>query len=253
MKLLMTIALGLSLGLGAWAQAEKPDTVTDVQPDGTLVTAQSGPIQLGTVTLPDGAKRQEAVDMIKRLVLNQSVVLVDKGTDDSHRYEVMFTMKGSKYPLGWTLISQHLASAAVGSSYAAAQRAQEIHDKSPVNKPPVSDTGTILRITGHCSVDGCDQVGLFQDGTASSPYKTGTVDANGDYVIEVDLTKDLHPFAPGYGIADLRFFKNGAFGECHGKCNFIVYNQGSNQVELQVYEGPKYPIKGRNFEYTEKD
>jgi hypothetical protein len=108
--------------------------------------------------------------------------------------------------------------------------------------------GQIFHLHGRITVAGCNQVGLFTDGESSVPYKTGTV-SGGTYDIEIDLDHDLHPFQKGMSIADMRFFRDGAFESAHGRCNFII-RQGSNLV-LQVYEGPNYKISGMEFEYNE--
>lgn len=109
----------------------------------------------------------------------------------------------------------------------------------------------ILRIHGRIGIAGADMVGLFEGGSSSTPYKTGTVDSRGNYTIDIDLAKDMHAFQKGTTMTDMRFFRNGAFGECHGRCNFIM--KSGKQIELQVYEGPTYQISGNDFEYSESE
>lgn len=112
--------------------------------------------------------------------------------------------------------------------------------------PPPAGT---LRLHGKVTLEGANAVGLFDGGSSSTPYKTGTVDSRGNYTIDIDLAKDMHPYERGVTIADMRFYKNGAFGECHGRCNFIM--KAGKRTELQVYQGPTYEIKGNDFEYSE--
>lgn len=123
--------------------------------------------------------------------------------------------------------------------------ASGISAASSSSSPPAG----VLRLHGKITLEGANMVGLFEGGSSSTPYKTGTVDSRGNYTIDIDLTKDMHPFQKGTTITDMRFFRNGAFGECHGRCNFIM--KSGKKLELQVYNGPTYPIAGNDFEYTE--
>lgn len=116
--------------------------------------------------------------------------------------------------------------------------------------PKKGGGGNILRIRGKITLPGANAVGLFEGGSSDTPYKTGTVDRQGNYYIDIDLTKDLHS-VQGALMTDMRFYKEGAFGQCHGRCNFVYKMNG--KLSLQVYEGPTYDIKGRDFEYTEQN
>ena len=112
-----------------------------------------------------------------------------------------------------------------------------------------SSSGRILTIHGKMRPAGCNQVGLFVGGSSTQPYKVGSVDGRGNYSIEIDLDRDLHPQGNSM-IADMRFYREGAFESCHSACNFVVYQRG--KLILQVYGGPTLPIKTMDFEYTPK-
>lgn len=115
---------------------------------------------------------------------------------------------------------------------------------------PPKPSGNVLRLYGKVGVQGANAVGLFEDGSASTPYKVGTVDSRGNYIMDIDLDKDMRHHGPA-SMVDMRFFRAGAFDECHGRCNFVIKRK--NKLELQVYEGPKFTITGKEFEYTERD
>lgn len=85
----------------------------------------------------------------------------------------------------------------------------------------------ILRVSGQITLQGANAVGLFEGGSASVPYKKGKVDAKGNYVMEIDLTQDLHN-----GVTDMRFYQEGGFEYCHGRCNFIYFDPRTNTATL---------------------
>ena len=98
----------------------------------------------------------------------------------------------------------------------------------------------ILRVTGQVTLEGANAVGLFEGGSATVPYKTGKVDAKGNYVMEIDLTKDLHN-----GVTDMRFYQEGGFEYCHGRCNFIYFDAKTNTATLSPY-GSDQDFKTQN-------
>jgi hypothetical protein len=101
-------------------------------------------------------------------------------------------------------------------------------------------SSNILRVTGKVTLEGANAVGLFEGGSATVPYKTGKVDSKGNYVMEIDLTKDLHG-----GLTDMRFYQEGGFEYCHGRCNFIRYNPETKTAVLSPY--------GTNQEFTSQN
>lgn len=104
----------------------------------------------------------------------------------------------------------------------------------------------IAKVHGKVTLEGANQVGLFEGGSATVPYKVGKVDAKGNYVMEIDLDKDLHD-----GVADMRFFLDGAFEQCHGRCNFIHLNR-DNSLDLSPYgTNDRFLFKDNVLEYTE--
>lgn len=109
-----------------------------------------------------------------------------------------------------------------------------------------------FRLFGKVTLPGADMVGLFENGSATQPYKIGRVDEEGNYFIDIDLKKDMHQFQPGVLITDVRFFKNGAFEMLHGRCNFLYYKPESKEMTLSPYgTGENFKITGRKFEYNE--
>ena len=107
----------------------------------------------------------------------------------------------------------------------------------------------ILRVTGRITLGGADAVGLFEGGSASVPYKVGKVDKKGNYVMEIDLSKDLHG-----GITDMRFYKEGAFEVCHGRCNFIRIDPKTRAAVLSPYGSEQeFTSKDGQLVYTESD
>lgn len=111
-------------------------------------------------------------------------------------------------------------------------------------------SGNVVRIHGRM-MKGATAVGLFEGGSSSTPYKLGVLDGRGNYVMDIDLDKDLHSMGRGLMLTDMRFFRNGAFDQFHGRCNFVTRRNG--KISLEVYEGPTFEIKNRDLEYTEND
>lgn len=121
-----------------------------------------------------------------------------------------------------------------------------VADASAKNKAPAAPSN-MLRVSGKVTVEGANAVGLFENGSATTPYKKGTVDKKGNYTMDIDLTKDLHD-----GETDMRFYQDGAFEMCHGRCNFIYYNSKTGVAVLAPY-GSKDHFESKNgqLQYTE--
>lgn len=116
-------------------------------------------------------------------------------------------------------------------------------------KNRASAPSNILRVSGKVTVEGANAVGLFENGSAIVPYKKGRVDKKGNYTMEIDLAKDLHD-----GETDMRFYQDGAFEMCHGRCNFIFYNPKTGTAVLSPY-GSNQQIESKNgqLQYSESN
>ena len=116
------------------------------------------------------------------------------------------------------------------------------------SKPP---KGTV-RIHGKITLPGATAVGLFKGGSASTPYKVGTVDAEGNYVMDIELDKDMYALQEGVNITDMRFYREGAFNQCRSRCNFFYNDTRAHKMYLEPYQlGKKFEPKNMMLEYTE--
>ncbi len=123
-----------------------------------------------------------------------------------------------------------------------------VADASAKNKAPAAPP-TVLRVSGKVTIEGANAVGLFENGSATVPYKKGTVDKKGNYTMDIDLSKDLHD-----GETDMRFYQDGAFEMCHGRCNFIYFNPKTGVAVLAPYgSGQQIESKNGQLQYTESN